>query len=115
MGQKTHPLGFRIGITQNHRSLWFANSQDYSKSLEEDYKIRHFIEKKLPNANISDISIYKKIDQIEIKIRTARPGIGCGEHPREMGLVHPWNGRCARCCRARRWCWAAASPPCLGR
>ena len=43
MGQKTHPLGFRIGITQNHRSLWFANSQDYSKSLEEDYKIRHFI------------------------------------------------------------------------
>ena len=78
MGQKTHPLGFRIGITQNHRSLWFANSQDYSKSLEEDYKIRHFIKKKLPNANISDISIYKKIDQIEIKIRTARPGIVLG-------------------------------------
>ena len=49
MGQKTHPLGFRIGITQNHRSSWFANSQNYSKSLEEDYKIRYFIEKKLSN------------------------------------------------------------------
>jgi small subunit ribosomal protein S3 len=78
MGQKTHPLGFRIGITQNHRSSWFANSQNYSKSLEEDYKIRYFIEQKLSNANISNICIYKKIDQIEIKIQTARPGIVLG-------------------------------------
>jgi small subunit ribosomal protein S3 len=78
MGQKTHPLGFRIGITQNHRSSWFANSQNYSKSLEEDYKIRYFIEKKLSNANIANICIYKKIDQIEIKIQTARPGIVLG-------------------------------------
>jgi small subunit ribosomal protein S3 len=78
MGQKTHPLGFRIGITENHRSAWFANSKNYSKSLEEDYKIRYFIEQKLPNANISNIYIYKKFDQIEIQIQTARPGIVLG-------------------------------------
>jgi small subunit ribosomal protein S3 len=78
MGQKTHPLGFRIGITENHRSAWFANSKNYSTSLEEDYKIRYFIEQKLPNANISNIYIYKKFDQIEIQIQTARPGIVLG-------------------------------------
>jgi small subunit ribosomal protein S3 len=78
MGQKTHPLGFRIGITQNHRSSWFTSSQNYPESLEEDYKIRYFIEKKLSTANISNICIYKKIDQIEVKIQTARPGIVLG-------------------------------------
>nr|QHO64131.1 ribosomal protein S3 [Lympha mucosa] len=78
MGQKTHPLGFRIGITKNHRSTWFTNSTNYSKSLEEDYKIRHFIEQKLSNASISNICIYKKFDQIEIQIQTARPGIVLG-------------------------------------
>lgn len=78
MGQKTHPLGFRIGITEDHRSAWFANPKNYSQSLEEDYKIRYFIEQKLPNANISNIYIYKKFDQIEIQIQTARPGIVLG-------------------------------------
>ena len=40
MGQKTHPLGFRIGITQNHRSAWFAKTSKYPNLLEEDFKIR---------------------------------------------------------------------------
>jgi small subunit ribosomal protein S3 len=78
MGQKTHPLGFRIGITQGHRSIWFANSQTYPIYLEEDCKIRNHIEKKLGNASIAKIQIERKVDQVEIQIHTARPGIVLG-------------------------------------
>nr|YP_009628834.1 ribosomal protein S3 [Balbiania investiens]QBX88617.1 ribosomal protein S3 [Balbiania investiens] len=78
MGQKTHPLGFRIGITQGHRSIWFANSQTYPIYLEEDFKIRNHVEKKLGNASIAKIQIERKVDQIEIQIHTARPGIVLG-------------------------------------
>nr|YP_010330169.1 ribosomal protein S3 [Porphyridium aerugineum]UNJ17885.1 ribosomal protein S3 [Porphyridium aerugineum] len=77
MGQKTHPLGFRIGITQEHKSLWFANPS-YSHLLEEDFHIRSYIEKNLPNAGISYVKIYRKVDQLEIEIHTARPGIILG-------------------------------------
>lgn len=78
MGQKTHPLCFRIGITQQHRSVWFANSKHYAALLEEDYQIRHYITKQLKNSGIASIQIYKKVDQIEIEIKTARPGIILG-------------------------------------
>ena len=78
MGQKTHPLGFRIGITQNHKSSWFANMKNYSYLLKEDYLIRSYIEKELNKANISLIYIERKVNQIEIYIHTARPGIVLG-------------------------------------
>ena len=45
MGQKTHPLGFRLGITQKHRSAWYADFKDYSTLLEEDDQIRTYINK----------------------------------------------------------------------
>nr|BED43187.1 ribosomal protein S3 [Pyropia sp. Myanmar_A]BED43384.1 ribosomal protein S3 [Pyropia sp. Myanmar_B]BED43581.1 ribosomal protein S3 [Pyropia sp. Myanmar_C] len=79
MGQKIHPLGFRIGITQKHRSSWFANSKDYPVLLEEDHKIRSYIYSKLSNAGISKIEINRKVDQVEILISTARPGIVLGK------------------------------------
>jgi small subunit ribosomal protein S3 len=78
MGQKTHPLGFRIGITQSHRSAWFSNMKDYSKLLQEDYIIRSYINKELNKASISLIYIERKVDQIEVYIHTARPGIVLG-------------------------------------
>lgn len=78
MGQKTHPLGFRIGITQKHQSAWFANTTYYPIYLQEDYKIRNYIELKLSNASIAQIEILRKIDQVEIHIFTARPGIILG-------------------------------------
>jgi small subunit ribosomal protein S3 len=47
VGQKTHPLGFRLGITQTHRSSWFEDSKNYPKTLEEDFKIRTYLEKEI--------------------------------------------------------------------
>lgn len=78
MGQKTHPLGFRIGITQEHRSLWFANPKEYSNLLAEDFEIRSYLSNILINAGISTVKIYRKLDQIEVAIYTARPGIIIG-------------------------------------
>nr|YP_010728704.1 ribosomal protein S3 [Phymatolithon calcareum]WEA76890.1 ribosomal protein S3 [Phymatolithon calcareum] len=78
MGQKTHPLGFRIGITQKHKSCWFSDTKKYSTLLQEDYIIRSHIEIKLKTASIVDIKIDRKVDQIEIEIKTARPGIVLG-------------------------------------
>ena len=78
MGQKTHPLGFRLGITQKHRSSWFETKENYPTILEEDYKIRKHIESNLSSAGISKIEIHRKSDQIELEIHTSRPGIIVG-------------------------------------
>lgn len=79
MGQKTHPLGFRLGITQQHRSSWFELKEQYSATLEEDYKIRKHIETTLSSAGISKIEVHRKSDQIEMNIHTSRPGIIVGK------------------------------------
>lgn len=78
MGQKTHPLGFRLGITQKHRSSWFEPKESYPQILEEDYKIRTYLEKSLSSAGISKIEIHRKSDQIELEIHTSRPGVIVG-------------------------------------
>lgn len=79
MGQKTHPLGFRIGITQKHKSSWFSKMKSYPHFLKEDYIIRSYIQSKLSNGSICLIHIDRKIDQLEISIHTARPGIILGK------------------------------------
>lgn len=79
MGQKTHPLGFRINITQQHKSSWCSNKQKYAEFLKEDYIIRSYIFNKLKTASIINIQINRKLDQIEIEIKTARPGIILGK------------------------------------
>ena len=78
MGQKIHPLGFRLRITQDHRSSWFADKKNYPSILEEDYKIRTHINKDLGSAGISKIEINRKSDQIELEIHSSRPGIIVG-------------------------------------
>lgn len=81
MGQKIHPVGFRLGITQEHRARWFASPDRYPEILQEDHKIREYVEKKLNQelkAGISEVRIERKADQIDLEIRTARPGVVVG-------------------------------------
>nr|WDA98999.1 ribosomal protein S3 [Sciadococcus taiwanensis] len=78
MGQKTHPLGFRLGVTQSHRASWFAHFNQYPKLLREDYIIRHHIWKTLYKAGISKIQINRKSNQIELELQIARPGVIVG-------------------------------------
>ena len=82
MGQKTHPLGFRLGITQQHRSAWYANFNEYANLLEEDNQIRTYLNKLAKTASISNIQINRNglSDQIQLNIETGRPGVLVGEN-----------------------------------
>jgi len=82
VGQKTHPLGFRLGITQEHRSAWYANFNQYAKLLEEDDQIRTYLNKLVRTASISNIQINRNglSDQIQLNIETGRPGMLVGEN-----------------------------------
>nr|YP_009497514.1 ribosomal protein S3 [Biddulphia tridens]AWT40227.1 ribosomal protein S3 [Biddulphia tridens] len=76
MGQKTHPLGFRLGITQEHKSAWYANFNQYSNLLKEDDQIRTYVNKLAKTAGISDIKINRNglNDTIKLTIETGIPG-----------------------------------------
>lgn len=78
MGQKIHPTGFRLGVTQEHRSRWYADAKNYPNLLEEDHKIRKYVKQTLANAGISKIRIERKADQIDLEVSTARPGVVVG-------------------------------------
>ena len=78
MGQKINPVGFRLGVTQEHKSRWFADARQYPELLQEDHKIRQYVQKNLSNAGISDVRIERKADQIDLEVLTARPGVVVG-------------------------------------
>ena len=81
MGQKTHPLGFRLGITQDHKSTWYANFNQYADILKEDNTIRTYIDTIAKTNSISNIKINRNglNDQIQLNIETGKPGILVGD------------------------------------
>ena len=83
MGQKVHPIGFRLGINKTWVSRWFAE-KNYSKLLQEDIYIRNFLKKKLYHAGVAKIEIERVGAKIIISIHTARPGIIIGRKGAEI-------------------------------
>jgi len=83
LGQKTNPIGFRLGINQSWQSLWF-DEKTFSKKLKEDLMLRNYIEKRLPNAGISRIEIKRTPKRITMTMHTARPGIVIGKKGSEV-------------------------------
>lgn len=81
MGQKTHPLGFRLGITQEHKSRWYANFNQYANILKEDDQIRTYINTIAKINSISNVRINRNglNDQIQLNIETGKPGILVGD------------------------------------
>lgn len=81
MGQKTHPLGFRLGITQEHKSIWYANFNQYANILKEDDKIRTYLNTIAKTNSISNVRINRNglNDQIQLNIETGKPGVLIGE------------------------------------
>jgi small subunit ribosomal protein S3 len=81
MGQKTHPLGFRLGITQEHKSKWYANFNQYANILQEDDKIRTYIDTIAQANSIANVRINRNglNDQIQLNIETGKPGILVGD------------------------------------
>lgn len=81
MGQKTHPLGFRLGITQDHKSTWYADFNQYALLLKEDDQIRTYFNELSKAASIANIQINRNglSDQIHLIIETGRPGVIVGD------------------------------------
>ena len=79
MGQKIHPHGFRLGITTDFNSKWYADTKDYADYLHADLKVREFLQKKLSHASVSKIEISRPAKNARIIIHTARPGIVIGK------------------------------------
>jgi small subunit ribosomal protein S3 len=81
MGQKTHPLGFRLGITQDHKSTWYANLNQYANILKEDDQIRTYIDTISKMNSIANVKINRNglNDQIQLNIETGKPGILVGD------------------------------------
>ena len=86
MGQKVKPTGFRLGITEDGRSRWYAGN-DYAATLENDLKLRKYVEKKLSNAALSRVEIERAGDKIKVIITTARPGIVIGKKGAEVDVL----------------------------
>jgi small subunit ribosomal protein S3 len=78
LGRKVHPIGFRLGITKECESKWFAEGAEYAELLGQDIKIRELIRKRLGRAGISRLEIQRFPNQISITILTAKPGIVIG-------------------------------------
>jgi len=86
MGQKTHPVGFRLGITKGWKSAWF-DTKHYRSFLHEDLQIRRYIEAKLPEAMISNIETRRVANRTTVTVFTARPGMVFGTRRQNLELL----------------------------
>ena len=87
MGQKTHPVGFRLNVRKSWNSTWFAEKNNFAESLEEDVRIRKYIGFRLPNAGISNVEINRTSKKVSVTIHTARPGIVIGRGGEEVNKL----------------------------
>ena len=79
MGQKIHPTGFRLAVTRNWGSRWFANSKDYAGMLHEDLKVRDYLKKRLAHASVGRVVIERPAKNARVTLYSARPGVVIGK------------------------------------
>lgn len=88
MGQKVNPIGFRVGITEDWKSRWYAPKAAYGTFLVEDFKIRRYVDEKLnrqpPFAAVSDVLIERTREEVTVTLKTARPGLVIGAKGAEV-------------------------------
>ena len=80
MGQKVHPIGFRVGVTQEHSVQWFAKADEYSSLIQEDRLIRKFFTQTCKESGVSKITLARNVDRIEVNLHVARPAVILGRN-----------------------------------
>ena len=92
MGQKVNPYGFRLGITTDWKSRWFATRREYSENLIQDCRVREYLMTELPHAAISRVEVERTRDRIRVDVHTARPGIVIGRKGSEADRLRAGLG-----------------------
>ena len=87
MGQKIHPIGFRLSVKKNWSSRWFANSKNFAHMLNEDLKVREYLKKKLGHASVSKVVIERPAKDARITIHSARPGVVIGKKGEDIEVL----------------------------
>lgn len=85
MGQKVHPIGFRLGVIKTWDSRWFARGQKYVQWIREDFHLRDYLMKRLKNCMVSKIDIERAANKVKVIIHSARPGVVIGK--KAQGLI----------------------------
>ena len=93
MGQKTNPIGFRLGVSKVHRSLWYASSKDMPTLIREDALLRKYLKARLGHAAIADIRIERKPGRVVVTIHTGRPGVVIGKKGAEVDKLRDELGQ----------------------
>ena len=87
MGQKVHPTGIRLGIVQDWKSKWYADSKNFPEMLNTDLQVREFLKKRLSQASVSRIQIDRPAKNAHITVHTARPGIVIGKKGEDIDAL----------------------------
>lgn len=87
MGQKINPIGFRLPVTRDWTSRWYAERKDFARTLVEDIKVRDFLLKKLKNASVSRVLIERTAGNARVTIYSARPGVVIGKQGQDIELL----------------------------
>jgi small subunit ribosomal protein S3 len=93
MGQKVHPIGYRLGIFLDWSSRWFAKKNEYGNNILEDIKIRKFVKSALNKAEVSKVEIEKAGDNVKVIIYSARPGFVIGKKGQEIDVLRTHIGQ----------------------
>ncbi|MEM9444290.1 MAG: 30S ribosomal protein S3 [Verrucomicrobiota bacterium] len=84
MGQKVHPIGFRLAVRRDWRSVWYAGKKEFPSYVAEDHKVRSFLKRRLVGAAVSKVLIERASNRLRVNIFTARPGVVIGRKATEL-------------------------------
>ena len=87
MGQKIHPTGFRLAVSRNWASRWYANNNNFAAMLKEDIGVREYLKKKLKNASVGRVVIERPAKNARITIYSSRPGVVIGKKGEDIELL----------------------------
>jgi small subunit ribosomal protein S3 len=87
MGQKIHPVGFRLSVNKNWSSRWYANSKNFAGMLNEDLKVRSYLKKRLAHASVGKVVIERPAKDARITIHSARPGVVIGKKGEDIEML----------------------------
>jgi len=87
MGQKIHPIGFRLSVNKNWASRWYANSKNFATMLNEDLKVRDYLKKRLSHASVGKVMIERPAKDARITIHSARPGVVIGKKGEDIEIL----------------------------